>query len=381
MVGVAPGTPVYAVKTLDSDGEGFCREVICGIDWVTANARRSASGSPTSASAARGAAAACTETPCTWRSATRPPPASPTWRRPATTARTSATLPQDDPGGLSGGADGHGDVRRRRAAGRASRAPGCVDGIGERRRLRLVLQFRHPRRRRRARHRRAGVCISSPLPHGGVADRTGTSAAAPHVAGVVSLCAGEIGVPHRLRGHDPGRGDRADARRRGRACPRGRRLLRRSGASDRGPLLRLPGLGPRPRGAPPPGSRSRRPGRRRTRSVSLLRVHAVHRQRAGRLRVTVQLNEPGTAVASATVRPDESLAPRRSAPAVPPALGDPAGRARAARGPAPESPGPPASRGPACGPVGPADGRAHHRSPHDAAGNLLVKRRTVLLVR
>ena len=39
VVGVAPGTQLYAVKVLDALGDGFVHQVICGIDWVTANAK------------------------------------------------------------------------------------------------------------------------------------------------------------------------------------------------------------------------------------------------------------------------------------------------------------------------------------------------------
>ena len=38
VIGVAPGTKVYAVKVLDATGSGFDSQVICGIDWVTAYA-------------------------------------------------------------------------------------------------------------------------------------------------------------------------------------------------------------------------------------------------------------------------------------------------------------------------------------------------------
>jgi subtilisin len=38
IVGVAPGTKLYAVKVLNSSGSGTWAQVICGIDWVTANA-------------------------------------------------------------------------------------------------------------------------------------------------------------------------------------------------------------------------------------------------------------------------------------------------------------------------------------------------------
>ena len=38
--GVAPGTRLYAVKVLDAQGRGSVATVICGIDWVAANAQR-----------------------------------------------------------------------------------------------------------------------------------------------------------------------------------------------------------------------------------------------------------------------------------------------------------------------------------------------------
>ncbi len=38
VVGVAPGAPLYAVKVLRDNGSGSWSAIICGIDWVTANA-------------------------------------------------------------------------------------------------------------------------------------------------------------------------------------------------------------------------------------------------------------------------------------------------------------------------------------------------------
>ena len=38
VVGVAPGAPLYAVRVLNNAGSGSWSSVICGIDWVTANA-------------------------------------------------------------------------------------------------------------------------------------------------------------------------------------------------------------------------------------------------------------------------------------------------------------------------------------------------------
>jgi hypothetical protein len=38
VVGVAPGAPLYSVRVLNNSGSGTWASVICGIDWVTANA-------------------------------------------------------------------------------------------------------------------------------------------------------------------------------------------------------------------------------------------------------------------------------------------------------------------------------------------------------
>ena len=38
VVGVAPGAPLYAVRVLNNAGSGSWSSIICGIDWVTANA-------------------------------------------------------------------------------------------------------------------------------------------------------------------------------------------------------------------------------------------------------------------------------------------------------------------------------------------------------
>jgi subtilisin family serine protease len=38
VVGLAPGIPIYSVRVLNNQGSGSWSSVICGIDWVTANA-------------------------------------------------------------------------------------------------------------------------------------------------------------------------------------------------------------------------------------------------------------------------------------------------------------------------------------------------------
>ena len=40
VVGLAPGAPIYSVRVLNNQGSGSTSSVICGIDWVTANASK-----------------------------------------------------------------------------------------------------------------------------------------------------------------------------------------------------------------------------------------------------------------------------------------------------------------------------------------------------
>jgi hypothetical protein len=39
VVGVAPGTEIYSVKVLDSEGSGFTSDILCGLDWLIENAQ------------------------------------------------------------------------------------------------------------------------------------------------------------------------------------------------------------------------------------------------------------------------------------------------------------------------------------------------------
>ena len=80
VVGVAPGTRVYAVKVLNNRATGTLSQFLCGINWVAANAAalniRVANMSIGGAGhRATGPAARNRATPSTRRSAPRPPPA------------------------------------------------------------------------------------------------------------------------------------------------------------------------------------------------------------------------------------------------------------------------------------------------------------------
>ena len=189
VVGVAPGTRVYAVKVLNNRAVGTLSQFLCGINWVTANAaalnirvgqhehrrrrpRRRRLRHQERRLRAQGDLRR------------RRPPASPSSSRPATAAVTSrrtvpAAYPEvltvtamTDTDGLPGGA-----------------RPGLLRQEGARRPHGHLLELRG-RGGRRARTRSRRPAPASPRPSSAASPPpiTGTSQAAPHVAGAVALC-------------------------------------------------------------------------------------------------------------------------------------------------------------------------------------------------
>ena len=190
VVGVAPGTQLYAVKVLDALGAGWVHQVICGIDWVTANAKalgiRVANMSLSQElqddalhlAVKRSADSGIVYTVAAGNADPGGLPRDIANESPASYPEVLTVTAASDTDGAPGG------------SGPASCDPTESDDS-------YATFSNFATRPVDIAHVVAapGVCIESTARGGGVTSGSGTSASAPHVAGVVALCIDEGGVP------------------------------------------------------------------------------------------------------------------------------------------------------------------------------------------
>lgn len=190
VVGVAPGTQLYAVKVLDALGAGWVHQVICGIDWVTANAKplgiRVANMSLSQElqhdalhlAVKRSADSGIVYTVAAGNADPGGLPRDIANESPASYPEVLTVTAASDTDGAPGG------------SGPASCDPKESDDS-------YATFSNFATRQVDIAHVVAapGVCIESTARGGGLTSGSGTSASAPHVAGVAALCIDEGGVP------------------------------------------------------------------------------------------------------------------------------------------------------------------------------------------
>jgi subtilisin len=203
VTGVAPGTRIVSVKVLNNKATGTLSQLLCGIDWVSANAaawnigvaNMSITGSgkndnncgKTNADAEHQAICRSTAAGVTYTVSAGNSKADFSGSRPASYPEVLTVTAMSDNDGLPG------------AVGRAA---WCKSGEADDKYASYsnfavgTVAIGHTLAA-------PGTCIVSDKLGGGTSTYYGTSQAAPHVAGTVALCLGSAGVPGPCAGLAP----------------------------------------------------------------------------------------------------------------------------------------------------------------------------------
>ncbi|HKP91722.1 MAG TPA: S8 family serine peptidase [Thermoleophilaceae bacterium] len=194
VTGVAPGTRIYSVKVLNSKNSGTLSQILCGIDWVTANA--AALGIKVANISVQGSGA--NDNDCgnrnndAWHKAIcRSVAAGVTYVASAGNSKTTLdkTIPAAYPEVLAVTAMTDTDG----LAGAKGGAPKCKSGEAD---DRYASFSNYAANATAIAHTLAapGTCVVSDKLGGGTSTYYGTSQAAPHAAGTLALCFGSGGA-------------------------------------------------------------------------------------------------------------------------------------------------------------------------------------------